>query len=44
MEDVLDNLAEDDLNVRLLLGELYRKYIILKRQKDALEIAIKEAD
>ena len=44
MEDVLDNLVEDDLNVELLPGELYRNCINLKRQKDALEIAIKEAD
>ena len=43
-EDVLDNLVEDDLNVELLPGELYRNCINLKRQKDALEIAIKEAD
>ena len=44
MEDVLDNLVEDDLNVELLPGELYRNCINLKRQKDALEIAIKEAN
>jgi tetratricopeptide (TPR) repeat protein len=44
MESVLDNLVEDGLNVTLLLGELYRNYINRKRQKDALDIAIKEAD
>ena len=44
MEDVLDNLVEDGLNVELLPSELYRNYINRKRQKDALEIAIKEAD